>query len=290
MGFSPTGTGRTVLGAVARGFGVPAPPFSSLAPRDASPQELAHAHRKRIAAADAVAVVAPVYAGRLPELVEDYLRHLAELRSPAGTAGSTPTPGTSIPALAVVVYGNRAYDDALLELTDLLTAAGFSVLAAAAFVGEHSYSTDDTPIAVGRPNRSDLEQAEALGARFAELCDDRAVATPVPPATASTARPIALNIPGSRPYRERRVPVGEAPITVVEDCILCGACEGACPLGIVSVTDHVVTDAKRCIACCACVKECPTGARRMERERILSVAARLSRDHATPLPPEVFAP
>ena len=55
-------------------------------------------------------VVMPVYGGRLPAIAVQRLR---EIR------------GNDSPAIAVVVYGNRAYDDALLELRDVLTANGF---------------------------------------------------------------------------------------------------------------------------------------------------------------------
>ena len=64
-------------------------------------------------------VVMPVYGGRLPAIAVQRLR---EIR------------GNDSPAIAVVVYGNRAYDDALLELRDILTANGFKVVAAAAFI------------------------------------------------------------------------------------------------------------------------------------------------------------
>ena len=47
-----------------------------------------------------------------------------------------PNSASQTPAVLVVVYGNRAYDDALLELSDIATGAGFVPLAAGAFVGE----------------------------------------------------------------------------------------------------------------------------------------------------------
>jgi hypothetical protein len=67
--------------------------------------------------------VVPVYGGRVPEVA------LERLRALKGNGG---------PAIAVVVYGNRAYEDALLELHTELTANGYKVIAAAAFIAEHS--------------------------------------------------------------------------------------------------------------------------------------------------------
>ena len=73
---------------------------------------------------------APVYAGRLPI---EAVRRLRRIK--AGEA----------PAVVVVVYGNRAYEDALLELQDLAGEQGFRPIAAGAFIGEHSYSTTGSP-------------------------------------------------------------------------------------------------------------------------------------------------
>ncbi|MFW6228502.1 MAG: 4Fe-4S binding protein [Alkalispirochaeta sp.] len=58
---------------------------------------------------------------------------------------------------------------------------------------------------------------------------------------------IRLRILGDRPYHDRS-PLGrQASVTDVDECILCGACEIACPLGIVLVTDHLETDVSECI-------------------------------------------
>lgn len=277
LGFSPTGTGRRVLQAIAHGFDAPGAPYTDMSPR---------ATGASTAITDgAVAVVAPVYAGRIPEVVVAYLRALNPSRDDAMTR---PIPAVGpiravgpIPALAVVVYGNRAYDDALLELTDEMTAAGFHVVGAAAFIGEHSYASDDYQIAMGRPNASDRDQAIELGRRFRTIVTDSSS----PSTVGGSANP---GVPGTRPYRERTRLSGDAPITDENECILCGACETACPIGIVSVTDHVATDASRCIYCCACVKECPNGSRQVANEHVLRFAAWLAEHHREPKDPEVF--
>lgn len=62
-------------------------------------------------------------------------------------------------AIIVVVYGNWDYVDALIELRDIAVKMGFKPIAAAAFIGEHSFSTEDSPIAYGRPDISDLNIA-----------------------------------------------------------------------------------------------------------------------------------
>ena len=46
-----------------------------------------------------------------------------------------------------------------------------------------------------------------------------------------------------------------------EMCIGCGACEGVCPTGAISLPEGVaVVDADVCLDCGACTGACPTGA------------------------------
>jgi len=314
LGFSPTGTGRRVLQAVALGFGAPGARYLEMSPRATG----AHGYRidplgvPVLQDAEAVAVIAPVYVGRIPEIVVSYLRVLGATSRERGLP--------AIPALGIVIYGNRAYDDALLELSDELTDAGFDVLAAGAFIGEHSYSTDELPVAAGRPNRDDRLAAEALGERFRGMvaahseaaalhmvCPPsetaKVVGTEASVGTASAGTEegsmrrirseqvrMRLRIPGNRPYRDRIPPGGQAPVTDLDECILCGACESACPLGIVSVTDHVETDVSECIYCCACVKECPNGSRQINSEGVLRFSELLAANHSEPLEPSLFLP
>ena len=103
-------------------------------------------------------IVVPVYGGRIAETALERMEGIY---------------GQDSPAVAVVVYGNRDYDDALLELRDWCVAHGFVPVAGAAFIGEHSYSRPDRPIAGGRPDNPDLQKARAFGEQVetvAELC------------------------------------------------------------------------------------------------------------------------
>ena len=62
---------------------------------------------------------APVYAGRIPAVAAERFARFK---------------GKHTPAIIFCTYGNRAFDDALLELKELVTANGFKVISAAAFV------------------------------------------------------------------------------------------------------------------------------------------------------------
>ena len=141
--FSPTGTSRKVGEAIARGI---------------DPECIVYDYMKGRGAitvpAGAVAVVSvPVYGGHVAPPASEWIKKIS---------------GEGAMAVATVVYGNRDYENALVELGDMLRARGFRIAGGATFVGEHSYSTARFPIAAGRPDCSDLEQASRFGAALKE--------------------------------------------------------------------------------------------------------------------------
>ena len=140
--FSPTHTSKHVGGAIAEGTG--------LGTQRAVDLTLEEVPATTIEDDELAVVTVPVYGGLVAPLA------LERLERVHGNGG---------PAVAVVVYGNRAYEKALEQLSTFLARAGFKVVAAGTFVGEHSYSTDLYPIAAGRPDGDDLLQARDFGAR-----------------------------------------------------------------------------------------------------------------------------
>ena len=222
VSFSPTGTTRRIVRAVAEGFGcgeVRETDWSDAATRaaglDCGPDEL-------------VIVGMPVYYGRIPSLFHQAL----PLRGQ----------GAFVP---VAVYGNRHYDDALLELKTLGEAAGCATLGAAAFVAQHCLNPD---MGRGRPDATDLEAVRGFGAALrakAESCQT------LPP----------LTVPGSVPYRDYK-PTPFAPVLLDADaCIRCGLCVSTCPVGIIEPETLNVAEPERCLFCFGCVRVCPVGVR-----------------------------
>lgn len=174
---------------------------------------------------DTVLVGAPVYAGRLPQ-------------SMLGTLGLLSGDGAR--AVAVVSYGNRDYDDALLELADMLTDRGFKVVAGCAFIAEHSYTAR---VGAGRPDEQDMRIAEEYGSSIAAKKDAA-----------------AAHINGNRPYMPYRMGVEFGPDTN-DDCTQCMLCARQCPVAAISLQDARQVDAGLCIHCHACVKFCPESAK-----------------------------
>lgn len=146
---------------------------------------------------------------------------------------------------------NRDYEDALIELYDLAVSLGLSPFAAGAFIGEHSYSTPEMPVAEGRPDTLDLADARIFGGECARKLDSSGAFAP-------------FHIKGNRPYKEVKHSGNQTVPETADGCPLCGECARVCPTGAVSIdlnARKVLTDPALCIRCCACVRACPAGLR-----------------------------
>jgi len=206
-------------------------------------------------------VAAPVYRGRIPELA---LKRMADIQSEGG------------PAVAVVVYGNREFDDALVELKDFLKARGFSVIAGAAFLGEHSFSTSQLPIAQDRPDSKDMETAAEFASKIKEKLNN------------FSDEMEEVTVPGNFPYKDPGDIPKLSPETVEESCTLCGKCVEICPSGAITISEKVETDKGKCIWCCACIKECPANARVFSEPKIKESTERLHINFSRRREPELF--
>lgn len=224
--FSPTGTTRKVVENIAKGMGqdisscidITAPKTRNQIPEPLKDQT--------------VLIGAPVYAGRIPKDAADFFKALK---------------GNNTPAVITVVYGNREFEDALLELRDILSDNGFIPVAGAAFIGEHSFSNDEFPIAVNRPDKQDLGQAFEFGKKLSH--------------TPMNEELKKLEVPGNHPYKDGMGPKAFPFIQISDDCINCGTCVSVCPKEAVDEERGYTTIDDRCIFCCACIKSCPEKAR-----------------------------
>ncbi len=249
--FSPTGTTKKVIEAIVKGLGSDQLDHFDLTFPCGQIEKTIE---------DGIAIIgSPVYAGRIPE---DCLQRLEGFRA------------NNVPTILIALYGNREFEDALVELRDVSKIQGFNIVAAGAFIGEHSYATQKHPIATGRPNDEDLSLAFKFGQEIASKLEQDNFTLPV--------------IEGEVPYRERIKFGGIAPETDLESCTLCGQCAQVCPVQIISITDNVTTQAERCIMCCACIKICPSQARYFSHPSIKEKRELLTKHCLAPKPPKLF--
>lgn len=240
--FSPTGGTKKVADALAAGFNIPVAEMD-LTSVDATAV---------LGENDALMAVLPVYAGRVPQIS---LERLAALK------------GNGQKAVAVVVYGNREYDDALLETTNALEANGFRVIAAAAFIAEHSIVRS---IAAGRPDAEDEKIARQFAADV----------------IAKLANPTSITVPGNDPYVELKPPAFHP--AADENCVKCGICSVQCPVGAIPLDDPSQTNNDVCINCMRCVQVCTQQCRALPAPFVAGATQMLSEKAAGYKNPVVF--
>jgi len=263
--FSPTGTTKAVVQGIARGIDQSNVELIDITRPDARKQSI------RTSEHELLIIGVPVYIGRVPAHVTEWLHAI--------NAHNTP-------AVCVVVYGNRAYEDALIELKDLLAQRGCKPIAGAAYIGKHSFSSEEIPTAQDRPDSSDLHHAETFGRKIQEKLN-----------TLPSVDQISdVTIPGCHPYRgEPCHPYRRDSkfwnvdfIAVSDECVQCGICAEVCPVGAVDPENSSKIDTEKCITCCACIKNCPNQGRTIKPGMVRDAALRISTLYKERKEPEFF--
>ena len=173
---------------------------------------------------DQVLIAMPSFGGRAPDVAIERLKQIV---------------GNGAKCTLVCVYGNRAYEDTLVEMEDAAKECGFRVVAAAAAVAEHSILPQ---YATGRPDASDKAQLADFAAKIAGRDSEIA------------------SLPGNRPYKKS----GGAGLVPkpTKECVKCGLCAEKCPVQAIDPTNFTA-DPKLCIGCMRCFKQCPKNARKV---------------------------
>ncbi len=190
---------------------------------------------------DDIAVIAvPSYGGRVPSLAAQRISKIC---------------GNQARCIIVCVYGNRAYEDTLMELRGIAEKSGFRVIAAVAAIAEHSIMHQ---YATGRPDSKDKQELQNFAKKILEKINSNITETSV------------LQIPGKYPNKEAGG-VGLVP-KADNKCTNCGLCAKNCPAQAISKENFKITDSKKCISCMRCVVKCPQSARKVNGAMV-SVAA-----------------
>lgn len=184
---------------------------------------------------DFVVFAAPVYAGRIPNVARERFERFK---------------GNNTPCILIATYGNREFDDALLEMADMFSEQGFVIKGAAGVIGRHTYGE----IQVDRPNVKDLEECRDFALKVFQ----------------SDKSWPELEIPGNRPYRDGMTKGSHHP-TINDNCIKCGLCVRACPVGAIAEDCEGVSD--ECISCFRCIRNCPVSGKEIVTEAYIKFAA-----------------
>jgi ferredoxin len=189
---------------------------------------------------DLVLVGMPVYSGRLPAISAEIFQKMV---------------GNQAKAVAVAVYGNRHYDDALLELTNELADHGFKVIAGGAVIAEHCFIST---VGENRPDDDDKAKLLEIAAQIQGKL-----------AAGDEAQP---PMPGNDPYKP--LPTYSYP-TGNDACVACGLCAKNCPVEAIDFDNPKETDPELCIFCGRCMNICPQGARSLWTDGFKAMQQRL---------------
>lgn len=207
----------------------------------------------------------PTIAGRVPNLLLDFLKSIK---------------GNGALGVPVVLYGNRNYDDSLIELRDIMIDDGLRPIGAGAFIGEHSFSTT---LGAGRPDREDMKVVEELGKKVCEKIGNSDFSL--------------VEVKGTpKPYRwyyqprdrkGEKIDIRKVKPRTNDSCNDCKLCAQICPMGSIPF-DNVKEVTGICMKCCACIKRCPQKAKYFDDKGYLYHKSELEAEYMDRKEPEIF--
>ncbi len=202
-----------------------------------------------VARDDLVLIAVPSFGGRVPAVVAERLAMIN---------------GNGAKCVIVCVYGNRAYEDTLIEMKDVAEKSKFSVIAAVTAIAEHSIMHQ---YATGRPNQEDVKILMDYSKKILEkfICSNSSEAT--------------ITVPGNSTYK--KAGAGGIVPKAGKDCVSCGMCAKSCPVSAIDVKNPKITDSKKCISCMRCISICPENARKVSRALVAVASLAIKKECST---------
>lgn len=217
---------------------------------------------------DVCLIAVPSYGGRVPAVALERMRRMR-------VEGAR--------AVLVAVYGNRHYDDTLLELKNEVKACGFVVRAAVAALAEHSIVRE---YGAGRPDEQDREELHEFAHRIQSVLNGEAYQGLGAGKDADGIDELEPEVPGNMPYREYHgVPLKPK---AGKECNKCGKCVELCPVGAILKEEPGAVDEGKCISCMRCLKVCPQHARKLNSVMLMATATKLKKVCSSRKENEIF--
>ena len=205
---------------------------------------------------DICIVAVPSYGGRVPDIAVKRLKMIK---------------GNGARAVLIAVYGNRDYDDTLLELKNTLYISNFYSVAAVAAIAEHSVMNQ---FGQNRPDKNDIAELNTFAKKIKDHIETNTVSN-------------SVAVPGNKPYKKYNgIPL--KPSLKNDVCSSCGLCARKCPVEAISATAPHKTDKKKCISCMRCVKLCPSDARKVNGLLLKVASKKMKKECSVPKSNQLF--
>lgn len=228
--FSAAGTTKRVAKAVARGLACETN-FVDITPFAARSKPFSPT-------ADLLVLAVPVYGLRIPKPVAQFLGQLQ---------------GQNTPFAAICVYGNIRWGAAPAQIARLAQQAKLQLIAMGIMIGQHTFASKKFPVALGRPDETDLKKAEEFGHNISAKLAAGQLSIPAIP---KSLLPANMAYPPNTGLRF----VVRQPTVNKALCTRCGLCPVNCPTAAIDPRTLQIRET-RCLRCGACVAVCNYKAR-----------------------------
>ena len=178
---------------------------------------------------DIILLGCPVFGARIPEPAKNRFTGLK---------------GNNSKIVLILTYGDVHYDEALIEIYEIMKNNGFDIIGMGAFVSRHSVIKS---VGIRRPNNHDNETIKYFCKKIVGKLNENIKQN--------------IEIIHSKLFgKYKKLPIKPKGN---KKCKECGLCNKLCPVNSIDSRNPRKTNKEKCICCMRCVKYCPYNARNL---------------------------